>query len=115
MKYGFNHYSDGGVITPLQRRMFRVYLNEHKVEFNPFEINTPFYRILKNSRLLLKASTKQTGFASYTKEEKNKGKKLENKVVKPMLKLALYLLFVELRCRVKCGVMGLLPWVTKLI
>ena len=33
---------------------------------------------MKNSRLLLKASTKQTGFASYTKEEKNKGKKLEN-------------------------------------
>lgn len=95
MKYGFNHYSDGGVITPLQRRMFRVYLNEHKVEFNPFEINTPFYKILKNSRLLLKASTKQNGFASYTKEEKNKGKKLENKVVKPMLKLALRILGAE--------------------
>lgn len=95
MKYGFNHYSDGGVITPLQRRMFRVYLNEHKVEFNPFEINTPFYRILKNSRLLLKASTKQTGFASYTKEEKNKGKKLEDKVVKPMLRLALRVLGAE--------------------
>ena len=95
MNYGFNHYSDGGVITPLQRRMFRVYLNEHKVEFNPFEINTPFYKILKNSRLLLKASTKQNGFASYTKEEKNKGKKLENKVVKPMLKLALRILGAE--------------------
>lgn len=95
MKYGFNHYSDGGVITPLQRRMFRVYLNEHKVEFNPFEINTPFYKILKNSRLLLKASTKQTGFASYTKEEKNKGKKLEDKVVKPMLRLALRVLGAE--------------------
>lgn len=95
MTYGFNHYSDGGVITPLQRRMFRVYLNEHKVEFNPFEINTPFYKILKNSRLLLKASTKQNGFASYTKEEKNKGKKLENKVVKPMLKLALRILGAE--------------------
>lgn len=95
MNYGFNHYSDGGVITPLQRRMFRVYLNGHKVEFNPFEINTPFYRILKNSRLLLKASTKQTGFASYTKEEKNKGKKLENKVVKPMLRLALRVLGAE--------------------
>lgn len=95
MKYGFNHYSNGGVITPLQRRMFRVYLNEHKVEFNPFEINTPFYRILKNSRLLLKANTKQTGFASYTKEEKNKGKKLEDKVVKPMLRLALRVLGAE--------------------
>lgn len=95
MNYGFNHYSDGGVITPLQRRMFRVYLNGHKVEFNPFEINTPFYRILKNSRLLLKASTKQTGFASYTKEEKNKGKKLEDKVVKPMLRLALRVLGAE--------------------
>lgn len=95
MKYGFNHYSNGGVITPLQRRMFRVYLNEHKVDFNPFEINTPFYRILKNSRLLLKANTKQTGFASYTKEEKNKGKKLEDKVVKPMLRLALRVLGAE--------------------
>lgn len=95
MTYGFNHYSDGGVITPLQRRMFRVYLNGHKVEFNPFEINTPFYKILKNSRLLLKASTKQNGFASYTKEEKNKGKKLENKVVKPMLSLALRVLGAE--------------------
>jgi hypothetical protein len=95
MTYGFNHYFDGSVITPLQRRMFRVYLNDHKVEFNPFEINTPFYKILKNSRLLLKASTKQNGFASYTKEEKNKGKKLENKVVKPMLKLALRVLGAE--------------------
>lgn len=95
MNYGFNHYSDGGVITPLQRRMFRVYLNDHKVEFNPFEINTPFYRILKNSHLLLKACTKQTGFASYTKEEKNKGKKLEDKVVKPMLRLALRVLGAE--------------------
>lgn len=95
MNYGFNHYSDGGVITPLQRRMFRVYLNEHKVEFNPFEINTPFYKILKNSRLLLKANTKQNGFASYTKEEKNKGKKLEDKVVKPMLRLALRVLGAE--------------------
>lgn len=95
MKYGFNHYSDGGVITPLQRRMFRVYLNGNKVEFNPFEINTPFYRILKNSRLLLKVNTKQTGFASYTKEEKNKGKKLEDKVVKPMLRLALRVLGAE--------------------
>ena len=95
MNYGFNHYSDGGVITPLQRRMFRVYLNEHKVEFNPFEINTPFYRILKNSRLLLKASTKQTGFSSYTKDEKSKGKKLENKIVKPLMKLALRVLGVE--------------------
>lgn len=95
MTYGFNHYSDGGVITPLQRRMFRVYLNEHKVEFNPFEINTPFYKKLKNSHLLLKASTKQTGFTSYTKEEKNKGKKLENKVVKPMLRLALRVLGAE--------------------
>lgn len=95
MNYGFNHYSDGGVIAPLQRRMFRVYLNEHKVEFNPFEINTPFYKILKNSRLLLKASTKQNGFASYTKEEKNKGKKLEDKVVKPMLRLALRVLGAE--------------------
>lgn len=95
MTYGFNHYIDGSVITPLQRRIFRVYLNEHKVEFNPFEINTPFYKILKNSRLLLKASTKQNGFASYTKEEKNKGKKLENKVVKPMLKLALRVLGAE--------------------
>jgi hypothetical protein len=95
MTYGFNHYFDGSVITPLQRRMFRVYLNDHKVEFNPFEINTPFYKILKNSRLLLKASTKQNGFASYTKEEKNKGKKLENKVVKPMLKLALRVLAAE--------------------
>lgn len=95
MTYGFNHYFDGSVITPLQRRMFRVYLNNHKVEFNPFEINTPFYKILKNSRLLLKASTKQNGFASYTKEEKNKGKKLENKVVKPMLRLALRVLGAE--------------------
>lgn len=95
MKYGFNHYFDGSVITPLQRRMFRVYLNDHKVEFNPFEIDTPFYKILKKSRLLLKASTKQNGFASYTKEEKNKGKKLENKVVKPMLKLALRILGAE--------------------
>lgn len=95
MNYGFNHYSDGGVITPLQRRMFRVYLNDHKVEFNPFEINTPFYRILKNSRLLLNVCTKQTGFASYTKEEKNKGKKLEDKVVKPMLRLALRVLGAE--------------------
>lgn len=95
MNYGFNHYSDGGVITPLQRRMFRVYLNEHKVDFNPFEINTPFYKILKDSRLLLKVSTKQTGFASYTKEEKNKGKKLEDKVVKPMLRLALRVLGAE--------------------
>ena len=95
MTYGFNHYFDGSVITPLQRRMFRVYLNDNKVEFNPFEINTPFYKILKNSRLLLKASTKQNGFASYTKEEKNKGKKLENKVVKPMLKLALRVLGAE--------------------
>lgn len=95
MTYGFNHYFDGSVITPLQRRIFRVYLNDHKVEFNPFEINTPFYKILKNSRLLLKASTKQNGFASYTKEEKNKGKKLENKVVKPMLKLALRVLGAE--------------------
>ena len=95
MTYGFNHYFDGSVITPLQRRMFRVYLNDHKVEFNPFEINTPFYKILKNSRLLLKASTKQNGFASYTKEEKNKGKKLENKVVKPMLKLSLRILGAE--------------------
>lgn len=95
MTYGFNHYIDGSVITPLQRRIFRVYLNEHKVEFNPFEINTPFYKILKNSRLLLKASTKQNGFASYTKEEKNKGKKLENKVVKPMLRLALRVLGAE--------------------
>lgn len=42
MTYGFNHYFDGSVITPLQRRIFRVYLNDHKVEFNPFEINTPF-------------------------------------------------------------------------
>lgn len=95
MTYGFNHYFDGSVITPLQRRMFRVYLNDNKVEFNPFEINTPFYKILKNSRLLLKASTKQNGFASYTKEEKNKGKKLENKVVKPMLRLALRVLGAE--------------------
>lgn len=95
MTYGFNHYIDGSVITPLQRRIFRVLLNEHKVEFNPFEINTPFYKILKNSRLLLKASTKQNGFASYTKEEKNKGKKLENKVVKPMLRLALRFLGAE--------------------
>lgn len=95
MTYGFNHYFDGSVITPLQRRIFRVYLNDHKVEFNPFEINTPFYKILKNSRLLLKASTKQNGFASYTKEEKNKGKKLENKVVKPMLRLALRVLGAE--------------------
>ena len=95
MTYGFNHYFDGSVITPLQRRMFRVYLTDHKVEFNPFEINTSFYKILKNSRLLLKASTKQNGFASYTKEEKNKGKKLENKVVKPMLKLALRVLGAE--------------------
>lgn len=95
MTYGFNHYFDGSVITPLQRRIFRVYLNDHKVEFNPFEINTPFYKILKNSRLLLKASTKQNGFASYTKEEKNKGKKLENKVVKPMLSLALRVLGAE--------------------
>lgn len=95
MNYGFNHYFDGSVITPLQRRMFRVYLNDNKVEFNPFEINTPFYKILKNSRLLLKASTKQNGFASYTKEEKNKGKKLENKVVKPMLRLALRVLGAE--------------------
>ena len=95
MTYGFNHYFDGSVITPLQRRIFRVYLNDHKVEFNPFEVNTPFYKILKNSRLLLKASTKQNGFASYTKEEKNKGKKLENKVVKPMLKLALRVLGAE--------------------
>ena len=95
MTYGFNHYFDGSVITPLQRRIFRVYLNEHKVEFNPFEINTPFYKILKNSRLLLKASTKQNGFASYTKEEKNKGKKLEDKVVKPMLRLALRVLGAE--------------------
>lgn len=95
MTYGFNHYFDGSVITPLQRRIFRVYLNEHKVEFNPFEINTSFYKILKNSRLLLKASTKQTVFASYTKEEKNKGKKLEDKVVKPMLRLALRVLGAE--------------------
>lgn len=95
MTYGFNHYFDGSLITPLQRRMFRVYLNDNKVEFNPFEINTPFYKILKNGRLLLKASTKQNGFASYTKEEKNKGKKLENKVVKPMLRLALRVLGAE--------------------
>lgn len=95
MTYGFNHYFDGSVITPLQRRMFRVYLNDNKIEFNPFEINTPFYKILKNSSLLLKASTKQNGFASYTKEEKNKGKKLENKVVKPMLRLALRVLGAE--------------------
>lgn len=95
MSYGFNHYVNGRVITPLHRRMYRIYLDKNKVIFNPFEVNTPFFKVLKKSHLLLKVSTNQNGFSSYTKDEKSKGKRLEEKIVKPMLKLALKILGAE--------------------
>lgn len=95
MTYGFNHYDNNSVITPLHRRMYRMYLEENQVNFNPFEVNTPFYKILKRSHLLLKPTSKQNGFASYTTEEKKQGKSLENKVMKPILKLCLKMLGAE--------------------
>lgn len=95
MSYGFNHYVDGSVITPLHRRMYRMYIGKNKVAFNPFEVNTPFFKALKKSHLLLKTNTNQNGFSSYTRDEKSKGKRLEEKIVKPMLKLALKILGAE--------------------
>lgn len=89
MKYSFNTYSDGTIITPLQRRLYRIYIKEHNFMFDPFEVGNDFYMLLKKKNLLLSRKSKQNGFSAYTTNDKNKGKKIEEKFIKPALKILL--------------------------
>ena len=95
MSYGFNQYSDGSVITPLHRRLFRCCLEKNKVGYSPFDIVSPFYGILRKKKLLLKFSAMQNGFTSYIASDKQKGKNWEHRYIQPLLKVMLRILGVE--------------------
>lgn len=54
LKYSFNNFDNGNVIIPLHRRLFRIYIENNVVNFNPFATENLFYQILKSKRLILK-------------------------------------------------------------
>lgn len=87
MTYGFNYYSDGTIITPMQRRMFRCYLEKNNVQYSPFDVESPFYKLMLDKHFIRKHDTNHNGFIAYTTNDKNKGKSIENKLLKPSLKL----------------------------
>lgn len=54
LAYSFNNFGNGDVIIPLHRRLFRMYLQNNNSEFNAFDIQSEFYKILKSKGLILK-------------------------------------------------------------
>ncbi|WP_028120912.1 glycosyltransferase family protein [Epilithonimonas tenax] len=57
LKYSFNTYKNGDVIIPLHRRLYRLYSENNREAFDPFENQNKFYQLLKSKRLILKDNT----------------------------------------------------------
>lgn len=56
LNYSYNSFSDGMMINYFIRRQFRRLCMEDYELGNPFDINSPFYRLMKTNKLLNKQS-----------------------------------------------------------
>ena len=56
LNYSYNSFNDGMVINSFIRRQFRRLRMEDYELGNPFDINSPFYRLMKTNKLLNKQS-----------------------------------------------------------
>lgn len=80
MTYAFETFNNGENINPVQRRLFRVYVDKGGSYTNPFDTTDVFYKKLQANRCLTNTISAQIGIA---KSDKEKGNKLQEKVMLP--------------------------------
>lgn len=82
--YGFASFSNGLEILPLQRRLYRIYSENHpEDDCDPFNVNSPFFMRLKKRKLV---SKKKNVIAEIAKEKRT-SHAVEKKYVHPILSL----------------------------
>ena len=86
--YSLNYFSDGTPVTPLHRRLYRVYIEQGGSKLSPFSIESEFYNLLKRKGLLLKAGNSKEGLKkTYSSQELSKAHRIENKIIFPLLRM----------------------------
>lgn len=92
MTYAFNFFKDGKEVHPLHRRMFKAYLEKYQTyDENPFESSSPFYQKLVHKGLMLPYFSKGAKSSKITSADKKQAKKLETKIIQPLMRLFLKL------------------------
>jgi hypothetical protein len=84
MMYTFETFNNGEKINGVQRRIFRVYLANGGKYTDPFDVDDVFYQKLKDSNCLTNIHSSRIGIA---KSDKEKGNKLQNKILVPLFKV----------------------------
>lgn len=87
LKYSFNEYSNGELITQLQRRIYRVQTKAGKTYISPFLVNGAFYKLLEINSLLSKVAY-DGNVGPSTSDKKSQGRfvNLMQKLLSVMLK-----------------------------
>ena len=94
MNYSFNFFENGSEIHSLHRRMFKAYLeNHHDYSENPFALLSTFSMTLKKNGLISKHNNKAT--LKVTTKDKANGKRLEKKIIQPLLKFILHIIGIK--------------------
>lgn len=84
MSYGFGNFENGFPILAIQRRMLKRYIAEVTYTGNPFSTTDSFYDLLVKNGCLYKVL--QNGNVSISNDLKAKRSRMENKILRPMLK-----------------------------
>jgi lipopolysaccharide biosynthesis glycosyltransferase len=75
LKYSFNHFSNGKLILPINRRICRTLLDDNYIE-HPFSSESPLYKGFKESRLISSKKNIYSGNIFDNIEYKNKKMKI---------------------------------------
>lgn len=92
LAYSFNNFGNGDVIIPLHRRLFRIYLQSNS-EFNAFDVQSEFYKILKSKRLILK--DKSASYNLGIVKEKNVDVSKIDKIFNFMIRLFIFIFGIK--------------------
>lgn len=86
--YAFDSFDDGEPIIPLQRRLYREYIEKgkHPMVKKIFAKDTDFYYLLSRKGVIAPKTQKTKESVKITIEDKNKGFAIEKKYIWPLLR-----------------------------
>lgn len=103
MKYSFNAFSDGTLILPLNRRMYKINEDVYSNYSNLFDVNGELYRLMKSKHLISKVRPTSIGTNSSLKN-----KLILKKRIKAFLKIVIRIIGIDryMRLAALCRYIG---------
>lgn len=89
MPYAFDTFDDGEPVMPLQRRIYREYIERggNTIVENPFAKKTVFYHRLSKNGIIVSKNKKNKEIVQITIKDKNRGFAKEKKYIWPLLRV----------------------------